>query len=56
MYNGYIVIKCFAIIWIGLKCPGVNIDTASWRKKNFSFSSAVGSRGGQKAHKLEGEL
>ena len=34
----------------------VNIDTASWQKKNFSFSSSDGAGGGQKAHKLEGEL
>ena len=51
MYNGYIVIKCFAIILAcsvhfclmeyldGPKC--VNIDTTSWGKKNFDFSFLV---------------
>ena len=60
MYNGYIVIKCFAIVWAPHGILGQNALTLTRRRgnKNFDFqtfplSSSKQQQVGEKADKLE---
>ena len=62
MYNGYIVIKCFAIVWAPHGILGQTALTLTRRRrrnKNFDFqtfplSSSKQQQVGEKADKLEG--